>query len=323
VRPLAFCVSAIFLTGCGYVGPVQPPSPEIPTPITDLAAVERGDKIIVTFSTPPRTVDGVAITKFSHIDLRVGPADQSPDAAKSISLELPSPSDREDPQPKPIDYSIDVADFVGQRIAVTVRTAMKKNGHYSGWSNKAVLDVIPALEKPVASWQATASGVVLTWPITAATQYRVQRQGPSDKQPVDLANVNDNTYTDISANYDTDYHYIVTGKKGAAESLPSEPLLVTNFIDIYPPVVPTGLTALIGPDSIDLAWQRNAESDLQGYYIYRSTDKGPFQRLGDLVTLPTYTDRSVEHGKTYSYKISAIDKKNNQSGQSSPVEVQF
>jgi len=319
---LAFCVPFLLFAGCGYVGPVQPPSPEIPTVITDLALVERGDKIIATFNTPPRTLDSVAITKFSHIDLRVGPEDQPPDADKSIEIEPPPPSDKEDPQPKPIAYSMDVTDYAGQRIAVFVRTAMKKNGHFSGWSNKAVLEVIPPLEKPVVHVEGSGSGIVLTWGVTAATQYRVQRQGPSDKQPVEIASVNENKYVDVSAAYDTEYHYIVTGKTGSAESLPSVPV-EANFPDIYPPAVPAGLTAQIGPDAIDLAWQRDTESDLQGYYIDRSVNNGPFQRLGDLITLPTYTDHAVEHGKSYSYKISAIDKKGNQSAQSGVVEVLF
>jgi hypothetical protein len=319
---LAFCVPFLLFAGCGYVGPVQPPSPEIPTVITDLALVERGDKIIATFNTPPRTLDSVAITKFSHIDLRVGPEDQPPDADKSIEIEPPPPSDKEDPQPKPIAYSMDVTDYAGQRIAVFVRTAMKKNGHFSGWSNKALLEVIPPLEKPVVHVEGSGSGIVLTWGVTAATQYRVQRQGPSDKQPVEIASVNEDRYVDVSAGYDTEYHYIVTGKKNNAESAPSEPI-PANFPDTYAPAVPAGLTAQIGPDSIDLAWQRDTESDLQGYYLFRSVDNGPFQRLGDLVTLPTYTDHAVEHGKSYSYKISAIDKKGNESAESGPAEVQF
>jgi fibronectin type 3 domain-containing protein len=290
--------------------------------ITDLAAVERGDKIVVTFSTPPRTLDSVAITRFSHIDLRLGPESQNPDADKSIEIEPPGPSDKEDPQPKPIAYSLDVADYTGQRIAVFVRTAVKKTGHFSGWSNKVVLEIVPPLEKPVIQAEGSGSGIVLTWPATAATQYQVLRQGPSDKQPVNIASVNDNHYTDISAGYDTDYHYVVIGKRSGAESLPSEPI-AANFPDHYPPAVPAGLTAQIGPDAIDLAWQRNTEPDLQGYYLFRSVNNGPFQRLGALITLPTYTDHAVEHGKTYGYKITAIDKKGNESGQSSTVEVQF
>ncbi len=322
MRRLLSCVPFLLLAGCGYVGPVQPPSPEIPTVITDLAAVERGDKMIITFSTPPRTLDSVAITRFSHIDLRVGPESQPPDAAKSIEIESPAPSDKEDPQPKPITYYLDVADFIGQRIAVSVRTAMKKNGHFSAWSNRAVLEVIPPLEKPVVQAEGSGSGIVLTWAPTAATQYRVQRQGPNDKQPLEIASVNTSRYVDVSAAYDTDYRYIVTGKKDNAESLPSEPV-PANFPDKYPPAIPSGLTALIGPDAIDLAWQRNAESDLQGYYIYRSINNGPFARLGDLVALPTYTDHAVEHGKTYTYKISALDKKGNESAPSSSTEVLF
>jgi hypothetical protein len=301
---------------------VQPPSPEIPTPVIDVAVVERGDKIIVTFTTPPRTVDGVAVTKFSHIDLSVGAADKAPQDNKIISVEVPPASDKEDPQPKPVEYSLDASEYIGQLISASVRTAMKKNGHYSEWSKKAVIAVIPPLEKPVVSWQPSAAGIVLTWPLSTAAQYQVQRQGQSDKQPVAIASVNENNYVDSSAAYDTDYRYIVTAKKSSAESTPSEPI-TANFPDIYPPTVPSGLTALVGPDSIELAWQRSPESDLQGYYVYRSINGGPFQRVGDLVNVPTYTDRSVEHGKTYSYKISAIDKKGNTSAQSNAVEAQF
>ena len=322
MRRLICCVVLIGLTSCGYVGPVQPPSPEIPTPVTDVAVVERGDKIVITFTTPPRTVDGVAVTKFSHIDLSVGAADKIPENNKIINVEVPAASDKEDPQPKPVEYSLDASDYIGKLISASVRTAMKKNGHYSEWSKKAVLAVVSPLEKPIVSWQPSGAGIVLTWPNSAATQYQVQRQGPSDKQPVAIASVNENNYIDSSANYDTDYRYIITAKKGGAESLPSEPV-TANFPDIYPPTVPMGVTVLVGPDSIELAWQRSPESDLQGYYIYRSVNGGPFDRLGDLVNVPTYTDRTVEHGKTYSYKISAIDKKGNTSAQSNAIEAQF
>jgi hypothetical protein len=310
------------LVNCGYVGPVQPPSPEIPTPVTDLAALERDNKIIFTFTTPPRTNDGVAITKFSEIDLRVGPQNQTPDTAKSYDLEPPPPSDKEDPQPKPMVYSIDVGDWIGQRISASVRTAVKKSGHFSSWSNRATLTVIPPLPRPAVHAEGSAKGIVLTWPASDATQFRVQRQGPNDKTLLEIANVNENKYLDTSSQYDTEYHYIVTAKKDSAESLPSETITI-NIPDKYPPAVPTGVTALAGPDSIEVAWQRDTEPDLQGYYVYRSVGSGPYQRLPDLVGLPTYTDHNVEHGKTYSYKISAIDKKGNASAQSSAVEIQF
>jgi hypothetical protein len=314
---LAACgvfLAVFFSAGCGYVGPVLPPSAEIPATIADLAAVERGDQIIITFTAPPRTVDGVAIKEFSVIDLRV--------AGKAYDVELPSPSDREDPQAKPVTRAVPVSDWSGQKVAVMVRTAVKKKGHFSAWSNSVLLEVNPPLEIPVVRAESSASGIVLTWNAGDGVQYRVQRQGPADKQLVELATVDAGEYVDSSAQYDTAYRYIVTAKKGTAESLPSEAISKTA-IDKFPPAVPSGLTVLAGPDAVDLAWQRDTETDLQGYYVYRSVNNGAFERLGELVTLPTYADQKVERGKTYSYKVSAIDKKGNESAQCSASEVQY
>jgi hypothetical protein len=308
--------------GCGYVGPVQPPSPQIPATITDLGVVERGDQLIVTFNTPPRTTDSVAIAKFSDIDLRVGTTQGSPDSAKAYAVELPPPSDREDPQPRPISVSIPVSDWSGKRISVQVRTEVKKKGHFSAWSNKGSLDVIPPLDAPVVKADGSADGIVLTWNASNGIQYSIQRQGPNDKQPVDMATVEQGRYVDISAQYETKYTYMVTAQKGAVESLPSKPVMI-SVVDKFAPAIPTGLSALAGPDEVNLAWQRNTESDLQGYYVYRSTNGAPYERQGALVTLPLYVDHNVEHGKTYSYKISSVDKKANESAQSSGAEVQY
>jgi hypothetical protein len=315
-------VLIVLAVGCGYVGPVLPPSPEIPATTTDLHAIERGDKIIVTFSTPARTTDGVAIKQFSNVEVLITPGQGTPGAAKSYALDLPSPSDRDDPQPKPMNYTLDVADWIGRHIVIEARTSVKKHGHFSAWSNRVEFDAIPPLAAPVVHAESSAEGIVLSWPANDDAQYRIQRQGPSDKLPLDLATANQSRYVDISAQYDTPYTYIITAAKGRSESLPSEPVTYLA-VDIYPPAVPTGLSVAVGPDAVDLAWQRNAEADFQGYYIYRSTDGGPYQRQGGRIALPTYSDHNVEHGKTYSYKISASDKKGNESAESSPAEVQY
>jgi len=306
----------LFFSSCGYVGPVLPPSPKIPATITDLAASERGDQIIVTFTTPPRTTDGVAITDFSVIEIGVGP-DQ-----KTYNVELPSSSDRDDPQPKAITHIIPAVDLVGQHVTIAVRTAVKKSGHFSAWSNEVVLDVVAPLPTPVVHAKASADGIDLSWNASDGVQYRIARQGPNQKQSLELGMVEAGKYVDGSAQYDTEYRYVVTAAKAHAESLPSAPLTVTA-VDTFAPAIPTGLTILAGPDAIDLAWQRDTEPDLQGYFVFRSVNGGPFERQGNVVTLPTYVDHNVEHGKTYSYKVSAVDKKANESGQSSVAEAQF
>ena len=55
----------------------------------------------------------------------------------------------------------------------------------------------------------------------------------------------------------------------------------------------------------------------------RSVDGGPFERIGDLVSLPAFSDKDVQHGKSYSYEVSAIDVRDNESARSSPAEVTF
>jgi fibronectin type 3 domain-containing protein len=93
--------------------------------------------------------------------------------------------------------------------------------------------------------------------------------------------------------------------------------------DIYAPSVPTGVTALAAPNSIELSWHRSPESDLKGYFVYRSVNGGPYQQIGGLQTLPTFSDHQVERGKTYSYELNSVDQKNNLSDKSAPVEVHY
>jgi fibronectin type 3 domain-containing protein len=152
--------------------------------------------------------------------------------------------------------------------------------------------------------------------------YKVLRQGPSDKAPVDAGSADDGFFIDPSAQYDTNYAYSVIAKSGAVESLPSKTVVV-NFPDKFPPAVPASITALAGPETIEVSWQRSPDADLRGYVVYRSTNKGAYERQGTMINVPAYTDKQVQHGKTYSYQVSAVDQKGNESEKSSATEVSF
>lgn len=317
------------LLGCGYVGPVVPPSPEIPAAVTDLAAVERGDKILITFNTPLRTTDNLAIRKFSEIDLRIGTAsipfdfDRWAAGATRYQLTPPPPNEPDFPRANPMSDAIPASEWSGKRIAIAVRTAVKRTDHYSPWSNRAVLTVVPPLQPPVIAVEATAQGVRVSWPSEGNdVSYRIYRQGPGDKQPAEIGTSDKPEYVDSTAQYDTHYEYSVVAVHGSAESLSSKPESITP-VDKFPPSVPAGVTALAAPESIELSWQRSPESDLKGYYLYRSVDGGPFAKVGGLLQLPTYSDHDVTHGKSYRYEVSAVDQKDNESEKSKPVEVRF
>jgi hypothetical protein len=325
--PAASCLF-IVLAGCGYVGPVLPPSPLIPNAVTDLAVAERGDRLWVTFRIPAHTTDQVAIKNFSEIDLRIGPALTPFDftawapTAKQYPVSLPPPNDPDDPQPVAIATQIPAAAFEGQHVVIAVRTAVKR-ARYSSWSNRVLLDVVAPLDPPVVKAEPTAEGVVLTWTAQRdGLTYRISRQSLADKQPVAVGTAEQPHFVDNAAQSDIEYRYTVVASQGQAESLPSDAVPITP-IDTFAPSVPSGVTALAGPASIEVSWQRSPESDLQGYYVYRSVDGAPFERQGALVALPAYSDRKVEHGKTYRHEISSVDKKSNESDKSASAEVVF
>jgi hypothetical protein len=325
----AVSVSLLLSTSCGYVGPVVPPSPQVPASVTNLAVVERGDRILITFTTPPRTTDNLAIKRFSEIELRIGPAitpfdfDRWSARAKQYRLPLPPQNDPDNPQPCPLSDSIPVSDWQDQRVAIAVRTAVRKEGHYSSWSNVVRLTVIPPLPLPAIEAKATAEGIKLTFKdLGNGIQYRIFRQGPNDKAPVEIGTARKPEYVDTASQYDIPYKYSAVAVKGGAESLPSKPFLITA-IDVFAPKVPASITALAAANSVEVSWERSPDTDLKGYYVYRSLNGGPFERHGGLVGLPTYSDHNVEHGKTYRYAVSAVDQKNNESAKSAIAEVNY
>jgi hypothetical protein len=330
VRAAGFAVLLfVSLCGCGYVGPVVPPSPRIPNAVTDLQVVERGSDLIVTFTTPSRTLDNLAISKFSTIELRMG-ADMKPmdvnrwaDSAKEFDLPLPPPNEKDVARPVPMTYTTPAADWSGQRIAVAVRTAIKNDKNYSNWSKIYHIDVIPPLAPPNLSVAPTPQGYKLTWNDEGAgVSYRVFRRGTPEQAPVEIGTSDKPEYVDTSALYGTPYIYSVVAAKSTAESLASNRVPV-NAPDKFAPAAPTGLTALSTGNSIELSWHRSSEPDLQGYIIYRSANGGPFERQGAVTNLPAYTDLKVQHGTTYRYQVSAIDRANNEGTKAEPAEVRF
>jgi fibronectin type 3 domain-containing protein len=208
-------------------------------------------------------------------------------------------------------------------VAIAARTAVRKEGHYSSWSNVVRLNIVAPLKPPALEAKSTAEGIRLTWPEEgAATHYRIFRQGPTDKAPVEIGTAEKPEYVDTTAQNDTPYKYTAVAVLRSAESLPSGPVSITAK-DVFPPKVPVSITAIAAANSVEVSWDRSPDADLRGYYVYRSVNGGPFERQGGLVTVPTFSDHNVEHGKTYRYAVSAIDQKNNESDKSVVAEVAY
>jgi hypothetical protein len=132
-------------------------------------------------------------------------------------------------------------------------------------------------------------------------------------------------WTDTATEFGTRYTYVVQSivkldnRKEAESDLSDEASIVPR--DIFPPAAPQGVQASSAPNSIELNWERNTEEDLNGYRVYRGEGNGALEKIADVSAVPSYSDRKVEHGKTYRYAIAAVDRAGNESPRSAPIEV--
>jgi len=220
-------------------------------------------------------------------------------------------------------YDIPAAEWTGKEAILAVRVSSAA-GKTMGWSNFVNLPVVAPPERPAeVHAEATAEGVRLTWRARGES-FRIYRRTGSDHFPP-VAEVQQPSWTDPATEFGRHYIYQVQTivklpEHKEAESDFSEETGITPE-DRFPPAVPSGLNAAIAPNSIELSWEPDTEPDLAGYRVYRSTGGGPFEKVGDLLQVPSYSDRGVEHGKTYRYAVSAIDRAGNESAPSSPVEA--
>jgi hypothetical protein len=332
-RCLLLCVAALVDTlSCGYIGPVQPPSLHIPVAITDLSAFELADQISFQFTLPSLTTDTETIGKFKGIELRVGldvsPFDLSQWAlhAKQVPVSEQDAVPGKDPDTEIIKSSFPAAEWVGQTVVIAVRTVVR-DARFSQWSNLVRIRIVQPLETPVVTAASDAKVVRLTFsPQQESAKYHILRQGPNEPQPVEVGTAEVPEFFDSSADYGVAYRYTATAfddtRNANAQSKPSETVSITAKDD-FPPTVPANVTILAGPDSVEVSWERSPEPDTKGFYIYRSTDGSPFERKGDLVTIPAFSDKDVQRGKKYRYEVSAVDERGNESARSQEVEIAF
>jgi hypothetical protein len=305
------------LCACGYVGEPLPPALNIAMPVTDLQALQYGDRLVVDFTIPPLTTEGLVFKQLGKVDLRAGPAGEPFDAdAWSRSA---TPLEITVSEPGAVHAEFPVKPFIGRNLVVGVRV-VNTRGRASGWSNMVALEAVQPLPTPAEVVAESApQGARITWK-SPESAFRLYRRGPDDKSPVAIATGEGTEYSDTTAQFGTRYEYLVQAIRGRAESEISAAAAVTPQ-DIFPPATPAGLSAVSGLNSVELVWERNTEPDLRGYRVYRAADGEELQLLADGVDAPAYSDRQVESGRKYRYAIRAIDQDGNESTMTATVEI--
>ncbi len=156
-------------------------------------------------------------------------------------------------------------------------------------------------------------------PVHAAANLKAALLGSSDT----------NFYKDSTFAFDQNYSYFVRSviqvDGTALESTDSQIATVTPR-DTFPPTAPANLVAAAAhcstPENlyVELSWGMNLETDLATYRVYRSEEEGTRGELLPAPPLvPSYRDTSVQSGKRYWYRVTAVDRAGNESVASSSV----
>jgi hypothetical protein len=129
---------------------------------------------------------------------------------------------------------------------------------------------------------------------------------------------------------------VLDGRSLEVRSVPSAAVTVA-MVDVFPPNAPTGLVAAPGFSGesagvtgqaqrpvVDLSWEPGIEARIAGYRVYRREMRGdvpgPWRKLNaELVTVPAYRDTTVESGRRYGYRVTAVDAAGNESGPGNEV----
>jgi hypothetical protein len=320
--PFALCLLPFaFLSSCGYVGDPLPPTLDIPRRVTDLRVEQRADKVLIDFSIPELTTEGMAL-RLERVELRAGPYTRAPFDAEAWTAQA-KPLDTSGLKSGPAHLELEASAWTGQEVFWRVRLFSHK-GRDSGWSEFVTFRVIPPLRPPDGlKAETVADGVRLSWTGPGDATFRIQRR-TGKEPPVEVASANGREWLDRDIRYGETYAYslrsVVKNGRSSVTSDLSAPVTITP-VDRFPPAVPQGLAALAASSSIELTWEQNTETDLRGYYVYRAAGDAAFERLGDVREVPTLSDREVKPAARYRYAISSLDRSGNESARSTPVEV--
>ncbi len=303
------------MVGCGAVGEPLPPLLDIPQPVKNLVAAERGERVLLSWPPPVLTMEGVAIRpeKLGPVRLyravvsgsRMGDAQKDFEAAATEVARF-DPGVREYADP------VNPA-WVGQTAVYALRMSNRR-GESAGFSNLAVVPVLQVPRAPELKARTTKPAVVLDWSAQPGNNYHVYRDGQL------LATVSGGHYEDREFEFGREYRYLVRGlaeKDGFLAEGSDSNIVTVKPEDIFPPQAPQGLTALVveegQPRAVELSWSPNNEADLAGYNVYR----GPQKLNHELLLSPTFRDASP--GPSPRYSVTAVDRRGNESAHSQEV----
>jgi len=343
-RLLLAVSGACYLCACGVQGVPRPPRIEQPQPVKDLAVAQVGRNLQFSFTLPRLASDGERLTKPLEIEFvrAVFPAGQpSPPPTQALSpwITLGPDDVQKHRRGEMLGWTLTLSDEElrardQSTILFAVRTltrGFRRRPRASELSNVVQFRLLEVL-RPVENLhvRTTARALELSWsaPPGTVSTYRVYRSATGKPESFTArGETSQPGWQDSEFEFGRTYFFKVTAitKEGnsAAESDDSEIVEVTPQ-DTFPPTAPQGLTAVYTTRAVELIWNANPEPDLSGYNLYRRGAGEDSRRLNPQpLRTPIFRDPAVQQGKSYAYRVTAVDLAHNESPPSRDVTVEI
>jgi hypothetical protein len=345
VGAAALAAVAVLAAACGKKGDPEPPLRFVPRPATDLTVAQRGGELVLGCSYPKlatngRALPGLASVELWHLGRPLPPSGEAspPDprqfaAAAAIAATLSGDDLTAAVRGDRLALRWPLGDLTAperQLHAYAVRFVSTR-GERSDFSNVAAIAPVPPPAPPAGlALEAREDGIEVSWTAggSEVTGYRLYRRESEERDyGAALASVEATTasYLDASAHLGNRYVYAVTAVASAAPPIESAvgAEREIDYRDRFPPAAPKGLVALAEAGRVRLSWQASEAADVAGYQVYRRDEPGgEFHRRTDApLTATTFVDEGTAAGRSYAYRVTAVDASGNESPPGAEVTV--
>lgn len=189
----------------------------------------------------------------------------------------------------------------GNQYFYKVRAVASSATYNSGYSNIASCWIVCATPAVTAKVDSATGKPSFSWSsITGAVNYRVYRRGPGEEVFALIAEPTGKTFIDTAAAIDTRYEYCfqAAGKQAQLDSAKTSGIFVTSGI-----AAPKLSGSINENGKPVISW--NTVEGANAYAVYRSTKSNKSYTLLATVSELSYTDISVDAGKTFYYIVVA------------------
>jgi predicted small lipoprotein YifL len=289
----------------------------------ELQAATRGGELVVELDAAVGSPLGPMVESVATPPATAATSTPAPTAGPTATAPAPQTT------PSPT-----VAPPAASTVLLAVRTFGPRHNESPLSNLVAITPHIAPSAPPTLALTATAAGVKLEWtaepagPLPAAAPpigYDVLRRRAGEGSFADrIAQLGADRldHVDDTAVYGEHYEYTVRSIAARDPVVESGdgPVRDLEYRDTFAPPTPTGLVALAEEGRIRLLWDRVEAPDLAGYRLYRQENGGAEVELPrDPGAGTDHTDDQVRAGVTYRYRVSAVDREENESAKSEPA----